>query len=44
VARVAIMWLIFLFILLLQCALYAAYRRIFGKPVEAGAARVRLEK
>ena len=44
VARVAIMWLIFLFILLLQCALYAAYRRIFGKPVEAGAARVNLQK
>ena len=44
VARVAIMWLIFLFMLLLQCSLYAAYRRIFGKPVEAGAARVNLEK
>ena len=44
VARVAIMWLIFLFILLLQCSLYAAYRRIFGKPVEAGAATVSLEK
>ena len=44
VARVAIMWLIFLFILLLQCSLYAAYRRIFGKPVEAGTSRVNLQK
>ncbi|RZA31975.1 MAG: hypothetical protein EOP92_28405 [Lysobacteraceae bacterium] len=30
--RVVIMWLIFLFILLLQCAMYAGYRQIFGKP------------
>ena len=44
VARVAIMWLIFLFILLLQCSLYAAYRRIFGKPAEAGTSRVNLQK
>jgi len=32
--RVVIMWVIFLFILLLQCAMYAGYRQIFGKPVE----------
>lgn len=32
--RVVIMWLIFLFILLLQCAMYAGYRQIFGKPVD----------
>lgn len=32
VARVVIMWLFFLFFLLLQCALYAAYRQIFGTP------------
>ncbi|MDL2355902.1 MAG: BPSS1780 family membrane protein [Pseudomonadota bacterium] len=30
--RVAITWLGFLFILLLQCAMYAAYRQIFGVP------------
>ena len=30
--RVVIMWLIFLFVLLLQCAMYAGYRQIFGKP------------
>jgi hypothetical protein len=30
--RVVIMWLIFLFVLLLQCAMYAGYRTIFGKP------------
>jgi len=33
---VVIMWLIFLFILLLQCAMYAGYRQIFGKPVDGG--------
>jgi hypothetical protein len=32
VARVVIMWVIFLFVLLLQCAMYAGYRQIFGKP------------
>jgi hypothetical protein len=37
VARVVIMWVIFLFILLLQCAMYAGYRQIFGKPDDAGA-------
>jgi hypothetical protein len=26
------MWIIFLFILLLQCAMYVGYRQIFGKP------------
>ena len=35
VARVVIMWLIFLFVLLLQCAMYAGYRQIFGKPVDS---------
>ncbi|VXB48683.1 BPSS1780 family membrane protein [Massilia sp. 9I] len=35
--RVVLMWLIFLFILLLQCAMYAGYRQIFGKPVDATA-------
>ena len=34
ITRVVIMWLIFLFVLLLQCAMYAGYRQIFGKPVE----------
>lgn len=34
--RVVIMWLIFLFILLLQCAMYAGYRQIFGKPADGG--------
>jgi hypothetical protein len=33
--RAVIMWLIFLFILLLQCAMYAGYRQIFGKPADA---------
>lgn len=42
--RVLLMWLIFLFILLLQCSMYAAYRQIFGKPVESGAQGVNLEK
>jgi hypothetical protein len=32
--RVVSMWVIFLFMLLLQCALYAGYRTIFGKPVD----------
>ena len=32
--RVVLMWLIFLFMLLLQCAMYAGYRTIFGKPIE----------
>ncbi|MFC0251360.1 BPSS1780 family membrane protein [Massilia consociata] len=34
--RVVIMWLIFLFILLLQCAMFVGYRQIFGKPADAG--------
>ena len=34
--RVVIMWLIFLFVLLLQCAMYAGYRQIFGKPQDGG--------
>jgi MFS family permease len=33
-ARVIIMWLIFLFVLLLQCAIYVGYRQIFGTPPE----------
>jgi len=44
VARVAIMWLLFLFMLLLQCALYAGYRHIFGKPAVAAAKPVDLSK
>lgn len=32
VMRVVLMWLFFLFFLLLQCALYCAYRHIFGTP------------
>lgn len=31
-SRIVIMWVFFLFFLLLQCALYAAYRQIFGTP------------
>jgi hypothetical protein len=36
--RVVIMWLIFLFVLLLQCSMYAGYRTIFGKPFDKEAA------
>ena len=43
ITRVLIMWLIFLFILLLQCAMYAGYREIFGKPQES-ATKVSLDK
>ena len=32
-AKIVIMWVFFLFFLLLQCALYVAYRQIFGTPV-----------
>jgi hypothetical protein len=35
--RVVSMWLIFLFVLLLQCAMYAGYRTIFGKPIDEAA-------
>ena len=31
-ARVLVVWIVLLFVLLLQCALYAAYRQIFGMP------------
>jgi hypothetical protein len=31
-AQVVLMWLMFLFILFWQCAIYAGYRDIFGKP------------
>jgi len=31
-AQVVLMWLMFLFIMFLQCAIYAGYRDIFGKP------------
>jgi hypothetical protein len=37
IGRVVAVWLVFLFMLLLQCALYAGYRTIFGKPAEASA-------
>jgi hypothetical protein len=33
--RIILMWLVFLFFLLLQCAMYAAYRQIFGTPAAA---------
>jgi len=32
-AQVVMIWLMFLFIMFLQCALYAGYEDIFGKPV-----------
>lgn len=32
VARVVVMWLVCVFLLLLQCALYAGYRQMFGAP------------
>jgi hypothetical protein len=35
--QMVIMWLGFLFILLLQCAMYAGYRQIFGKPDDPAA-------
>lgn len=44
IARVVIMWVIFLFILLLQCAMYVGYREIFGAPQEASGTKVSLEK
>ena len=44
VARVVIMWVIFLFILLLQCAMYVGYREIFGKPALGPADKVSLDK
>jgi hypothetical protein len=31
-AQVVLMWLMFLFVMFLQCAIYAGYRDIFGKP------------
>jgi len=34
-AQVVTMWLMFLFILVLQCAIYVGYREIFGKPQDA---------
>ena len=36
-AQVVTMWLMFLFILVLQCAIYVGYRDIFGKPADAKA-------
>lgn len=44
ISRVVMMWTIFLFVLVLQCALYAAYRDIFGKPELGPADKVSLEK
>jgi len=41
---VAITWVGFLFVLLLQCALYAGYRHIFGKPADSEARPVDLSK
>jgi hypothetical protein len=37
IGRVVAVWLVFLFMLLLQCALYAGYRTIFGKPADDSA-------
>lgn len=34
-ARVVLMWIAFLFVLLLQCSIYAGYREIFGVPEDA---------
>jgi hypothetical protein len=33
-AQVVLMWLMFLFILFLQCAIYAGYQDIFGTPAD----------
>jgi hypothetical protein len=33
-AQVVLMWLMFLFIMFLQCAIYAGYRDIFGAPAD----------
>jgi len=33
-AQVVLMWLMFLFVMFLQCAIYAGYRDIFGTPVD----------
>ncbi|TFW35565.1 BPSS1780 family membrane protein [Massilia horti] len=32
IVRIVIMWMFFLLMLVLQCALYVGYRQIFGKP------------
>ena len=32
--RILLTWLVFLFMLLLQCSMYAGYRTIFGKPAD----------
>jgi hypothetical protein len=36
--RILLTWLVFLFMLLLQCSMYAGYRTIFGKPSDKEAA------
>lgn len=36
IGQVVVMWVVFLFVLLLQCAMYAGYRTIFGKPDDKG--------
>lgn len=38
VGRIVLTWLVFLFMLLLQCSMYAGYRTIFGKPDDKAAA------
>ena len=35
VGQVVLVWIVMLFVLLLQCGLYAAYRQIFGMPEKA---------
>lgn len=37
--RVIIVWLVLLFVLVMQCAIYAAYRQIFGVPDEKAPAQ-----
>jgi len=41
---VAMLWTAFLFMLLLQCALYVGYRHIFGKPADSETKPVDLRK
>lgn len=36
--RVVIVWLVLLFVLVMQCAIYAAFRQIFGAPDQSGKA------
>ena len=42
--KVVMVWLVLLFVLLLQCAIYASYRQIFGDPAEHALSPVSLQK